>query len=143
MAAIVRALRRPQPPLADTAAVALRAVPAGLCALALLVIVALLWEAGWRGPVTVSQPTADWLLDTPVRRARLLRPRYRVSILTRLLARAVTGLVPAAVLMSAGLGRGGTGHSLRLAGATMLGTALLAAFGTGVAALAEARPGWR
>lgn len=142
VAAIVRAIRRPQPPAADTAAV-LRAVPAGLCALALLVIVVLLWEAGWRGPVTVSQPTADWLLDTPVRRARLLRPRYRVSILTRLLAGAATGLVPAAVLMSAGLGRGGTGRSLRLAGATMLGTALLAALGTGMAALAEARPGWR
>jgi Family of unknown function (DUF6297) len=141
VAAIARALRHPQPPVTDTAAV-LRALPAGLCALALLVIVALLWEAGWRGPVTVSQPTADWLLGTPVRRDRLLRPRYRASVLARLLAGAALGLVPAAVLLSVGLG-GGTGRSLRLAGATMLATALLAGLGTGVAALAEARPEWQ
>ncbi len=142
IAAVVRALRHPSPVLADTTALA-RAEPAGLCALALAALVTLLWDARWRGPVVVGQPTADWLLDTPVRRARLLRPRYRASVLIRMLTAAVAGLVPAAVLLSVGLGGGGAGHSLRLAGITMLGSALLAGFGTGVAAVAEARSGSR
>lgn len=142
VAAVVHALRHPSPAVADTAALA-RAEPAGLCALALAVLVTLLWDARWRGPVVVGQPTADWLLDTPVRRARLLRPRYRASVLIRMLAAAVAGLVPAAVLLSAGLGGEGAGHSLRLAGMAMLSSALLTGVGTGAAAIAEARPGSR
>jgi hypothetical protein len=138
VAVIARALRHPQPATADTA-VLLRAAPAGLTALALLVLAAMLWDARWRGPVTVSQPTADWLLDTPVRRERLLRPRYRASTLTRVPVAAVAGLVPAGLLLSLGLG-GAAAHSLRLAGAAMLASGLLAGFGTGIAALAEARP---
>ncbi len=136
VAAIVGALRRPPPPVADTPML-LRAAPAGLCALALVVIVSLLWDARWRGPVTVAQPTADWLLGTPVGRGRLLRPRYRIAVATSLLAGAAAGLVPTALLLAAGLGRGGVGHSLRLAGVAMLGTALLAGFGCGAAALTE------
>lgn len=141
VAVIARTLRHPQPPLAVTPAL-LRAAPAGLCALALLALAGLLWDARWRGPVTISQATADWLLDTPVRRERLLRPRFRAAALIRLPLAAIAGLVPAALLLSAGLG-GGAGHSLRLAGLTMLSTALLAGTGTGLAALAEGRPAWR
>jgi hypothetical protein len=145
VSAVVHALRHP--PAATPDAVALqRAAPAALCALALALMAALLWDARWRGPVTIGQPTADWLLDTPVRRARLLRPRYRMSAMTRLLVAALAGLVPAAALLSVGLdgisGRS-AGQSVHLAGAAMLSTALLAVLGTGVAALAEARPGGR
>jgi hypothetical protein len=135
VAAVVRVLRYPQHAVTDTAVV-LRAEPAGLCALGLVLLAALLWDARWRGPVMVSQPTADWLLDTPVRRERLLRPRYRVSMLSRMLWAAVAGLLPAAALLAAGLSGGAP---LRLAGVTALGTGLLAGFGTGVAAGAEAR----
>jgi Family of unknown function (DUF6297) len=137
VAAVVRALRRPPPPIADTPML-LRAAPAGLAALALLVLVVLLWDAGWRGPVVIAQPTADWLLDTPIRRDRLLRPRYRASVLKFILAGAATGLVPAALLLAAGLGGSGLGDSLRLAGVAMLNTGLLAGLGAGAAAWAEA-----
>lgn len=138
IAVISRALRHPPPPVADAAAL-LRAAPAGLGALAVLVVAALLWDARWHGPVTVSQPTADWLLDTPVRRERLLCPRYRAALLLRVLVAAAAGLVPAALLLSAGLGHGGPDHSVPLAGVAMLSTALLAGLGTGIAASVEAR----
>ncbi len=141
IAAIDSALSHPRPPFSGTPAL-MRAAPAALCALAFLAVAGLLWDARWRGPVTVSQATADWLLDTPVRRERLLRPRYRASVLVRLPLAAVAGLVPAVLLLSAGLG-GTAGHSLRLAGLAMLSTALVAATGTGLAALAEGRPAWR
>jgi len=143
VSAVVLALRHPPPAAADAVALQ-RGVPAGLCALALALMAALVWDARWRGPVTVGQPTADWLLDTPVHRGRLLRPRFRTSAVTRLLVAAVAGLVPAALLLSAGLSgvsARSPGHSVRLAGAAMLSTALLAVLGTGLAALAEARPG--
>jgi Family of unknown function (DUF6297) len=142
VAAIVRALRHPPPPAADTPML-LRAAPAGLCALALLVVLSVLWDARWRGPVTIGQPTADWLLGTPVRRSRLLRPRYRTSVLTSMLAGAAAGLVPTALLLAAGLGGSGAGHALRLAGVAMLSTALLTGAGTGLAAWTEAHPGAR
>jgi Family of unknown function (DUF6297) len=138
VADIVHALRRPPPPVASTPEL-LRAAPASLSALALILLVALVWDARWRGPVTVSRPTADWLLSTPVSRARLLRPRYRVSALTALAAGVVAGLVPVAILLAAGLGGAGLGHSLRLAAVTMTSTGLLAGLGTGLAALVEAR----
>jgi hypothetical protein len=137
VAAVIRALRRPPPPVAITPML-LRAAPGGLCALAVLVLVILLWDAGWRGPVVIAQPTADWLLDTPIRRGRLLRPRYRASVLKFMLAGAAAGLVPAALLLAAGLGGKGLGDSLRLAGVSMLSTALLAGLGAGAAAWAEA-----
>lgn len=137
VAAIVRALRHPPPPVADTPMLLL-AVPAALSALALLLLTAQLWDSRWRGPVMVSSATADWLLDTPVDRARLLRPRYRASAVRFTLAGAAAGLVPAATMIAAGLG-GGLAGSLRLAGTSMLSMALLAAAGTGVAAWLQAR----
>jgi hypothetical protein len=138
VADIAHALRRPPPPLASTPQL-LRAAPASLCVLALILLVALLWDARWRGPVTVSRPTADWLLSTPVSRSRLLRPRYRAGATAAIAASAAAGLVPVAMLLAAGLGGAGLGHSLRLAAATMASTALLAGLGAGLAALVEAR----
>jgi Family of unknown function (DUF6297) len=142
VADIANALRHPPPRLAVTPDLA-RGAPAALCALAVLLLAALLWDARWRGPVTVARPTADWLLDTPVRRDRLLRPRYRASALGALAGGAVAGLVPVAALLAAGLGGHTTGHELRLAAVTMAGTALLAACGTGLAARAEVQQSQR
>ena len=71
-----RALHRP-PPATAAAPRLMHAAPAALTALALLVFLVLLRDALWRGPVTVPQATADWLLGTPVSRRRLLRPRFR------------------------------------------------------------------
>jgi hypothetical protein len=137
IATIVRALTHPPPPMADTPGL-LRATPAGLCALALLLLAVLLWDARWRGPVNVSPPTADWLLGTPVDRGRLLRPRYLRSAIINTLVGALAGLVPAALLLAAGLGGTTLRHSVALTGLTMLSTALLAGLGTGVAAWTEA-----
>jgi hypothetical protein len=137
VAAVVGALRHPPPAVPDTPLL-LRATPAGLCALMILIVAALLWDTLWRGPVTVARPTADWLLSTPVRRDRLLRPRYRRAAAISVLAGAAAGLVPATLLLAAGLGGPTAGHSLRLMGAGILGTALLAMLVTGVAAVAEA-----
>ena len=67
-------LRHPPPPGAQAPRI-LHAAPAGLAALALLVLLLLLRDALWRGPVTLPQTGVDWLLDTPVDRGRLLRPR--------------------------------------------------------------------
>ena len=60
-----RALRRP-PPATAAAPQLLHAAPAALTALVLLVFLVLVRDALWRGPVTVPQATADWLLGTPV-----------------------------------------------------------------------------
>jgi len=136
--AIARALRHPPAPTAATPVLA-RATPAGLCVLALGVLAVLLWDARWRGPVSVSPPAADWLLDTPVDRGALLRPRYRVAAAASLLAGAAAGSIPAALLLAAGLGGTGVRPALELTGTTMLSTALLALLGTGAAAWGQAR----
>ena len=114
-----RALRHP-PPATAAAPRLLHAGPAALTALALLVFLVLLRDALWRGPVTVPQATADWLLGTPVSRRRLLRPRFRWAAAGALLVGAVAGIVPAAALVALGLGGGSGGEVLRLAGAAML-----------------------
>jgi hypothetical protein len=135
-----RALRHP-PPATAAAPRLLHAGPAALTALALLVFLVLLRDALWRGPVTVPQATADWLLGTPVSRRRLLRPRFRWAAAGALLFGAVAGIVPAAALVALGLGGGSGGEVLRLAGAAMLSMGLLFAVATGVAGLIERYPG--
>jgi len=132
-------LRHPPLPSAATPRV-LHAAPAALAALALLVFLALLRDALWRGPVTLPQVTVDWLLDTPVDRGRLLRPRFRVSAALAVAAGAAVGVVPAAALVSLGLGGGGTGHALRLGAAAIAPAALLFALGAGAAGLIERYP---
>ena len=135
----VRALRRPPAPAAATPHV-LAALPAGLTALALLLLLVLLRDALWRGPVTLPQVTVDWLLSTPVDRGRLLRPRFRMSAVTGVIAGAAVGIVPAAALIAVGLG----GHGvLRLIGVSMASTGLLFALATGVAGLVERYPAAR
>jgi len=118
----------------------LPAVPAGLAALALLMLVVLLRDALWRGPVTLPQVTVDWLLDTPVDRGRLLRPRFRMSAAAAVAAGAAVGIVPAAALVALGLGGHSAGHVVRLTGIAVASTALLFAFGTGTAGLIERYP---
>ena len=135
-----RALRHP-PPATAAAPRLLHAGPAALTALALLVFLVLLRDALWRGPVTVPQATADWLLGTPVSRRRLLRPRFRWAAAGALLVGAVAGIVPAAALVALGLGGGSGGEVLRLAGTAMLSMGLLFAVATGVAGLIERYPG--
>jgi len=61
--AAYRALRHPPPPTEVSLRV-LHAAPAGLTALALLVLLLLLRDALWRGPVTVPGATVGWLLGT-------------------------------------------------------------------------------
>jgi hypothetical protein len=138
-----RALRHP-PPATAAAPRLLHAGPAALTALALLVFLILLRDALWRGPVTVPQATADWLLGTPVSRRRLLRPRFRWAAAGALLVGAVAGVVPAAALVALGLGGPSGGDVLRLAGAAALSMALLFALATGLGGLIERYPGtWR
>jgi hypothetical protein len=86
----------------------------------------------------------DWLLDTPVDRGRLLRPRFRVSAALATVAGAAVGVAPAAALVALGLGGGGTGHVLRLAAAAVASAALLFALAAGAAGLIERYPAsWR
>jgi hypothetical protein len=143
IAAAFRALRHPPVPGAGTAHL-LHAAPYGIAALALVLLLVLLRDALWRGPVTLPQPTVDWLLGTPVDRGRLLRPRFRLSATAMTLAGAAVGIVPAAALVGFGLGGHGTGSVLRLIGAGVASTALLFALGTGSACLVERyRASWR
>jgi uncharacterized protein DUF6297 len=137
IAAAFHALRHPPPATALTLRV-LHAAPSGLAALALAVLLVLLRDALWRGPVTLPQVTVDWVLGTPVDRGRLLRPRFRMSAAVAVLAGAAVGIVPAAALVGLGLSGGhGSAGVLRLILISMLSTALLFGFGTGVAALVE------
>ena len=141
--AAVHDLQHPPLPTAQTPRL-LHAAPYGLTALALLLLLVLVRDALWRGPVTLPQPAVDWLLDTPVDRGRLLRPRFRMSVAAATLAGAAVGIVPAAALVGLGLGGHSAGHALGLTGAAVLSTALLFILGTGLAALVERYPAsWR
>ena len=134
-----RALRHP-PPATAAAPRLLHAAPAALTALVLLVFLVLLRDALWRGPVTVPQATADWLLGTPVSRRRLLRPRFRWTAVGAPLVGAVAGIVPAAALVALGLGGPSGSDVLRLAGAAMVSMGLLFALATGLGGLIERYP---
>jgi hypothetical protein len=142
IAAAAHDVRHPPPPTAQTPHV-LHAEPYGLAALALLLLLAGVRDALWRGPVTLQQPAVDWLLDTPVDRGRLLRPRFRMSAAAATLAGAAVGIVPAAALVGLGLGGHSIGHVLRLTGAAVVSTALLFILGTGSAGLIERYPASR
>jgi len=143
IAAAARDVRHPPLPTAQTPHV-LHAAPYTLTALALLLLLVGVRDALWRGPVTLQQPAVDWLLDTPVDRGRLLRPRFRMSAAVATLAGAAVGIVPAAALVGLGLGGHSVGHVLRLTGAAAASTALLFILGTGSAGLIERYPSsWR
>jgi len=115
----------------------LHAAPGCLATLGLLVLLVLVRDALWRGPITLPQPTVSWLLGTPVSRDRLLRPRLRRSAVIAIIAGATVGIVPASALVTNGLGGPDPAGVLRLTGATMVSTALLFLLGTGAAGLAE------
>ena len=134
-----RALRHP-PPAPAAAPSLMNAAPAALTALALLVFLVVLRDALWRGPVTVPQATADWLLGTPVSRRRLLRPRFRWAAAGALLVGAVAGIVPAAALVALGLGGPSDRYVIRLAGVAMVSMGLLFALATGLGGLIERYP---
>ena len=135
-----RALRHP-PVVTAAAPRLLQAGPAALTAVMLLVLLVLVRDALWRGPVTMPQATADWLLGTPVDRRRLLRPRFRGSAAGGVLVGVVAGIVPAAALVALGLGGRSGGDVVRLAGASMVSMGLLFVLGTGLAGLIERYPG--
>lgn len=139
VAAAVRALRHPPAATAQTPHV-LHAVPAGLAALLLVLLIVLLRDALWRGPVTLARPAVDWLLGTPVDRGALLRPRFRRSAALSIVAGAAVGIVPAAALVEFGLGGHGAGGVLHLTGVSMLSMALLFGVATGAAGLIERYP---
>jgi hypothetical protein len=139
IASAFHALRHPPLPTSQTPHV-LAAEPAGLTALALLVFLMLLRDALWRGPVTLPPPAVGWLLDTPVDRGRLLRPRFRMAALLTVIAGAAVGIMPAATLVALGLGGHASGHVLRMAAASIGSTALLFGCAAGGACLIERYP---
>jgi hypothetical protein len=102
---VVRAVRSvegtPHPTSATVRIAA--ALPVGMSALWLLVLLGLTRQATWRGPVLLSAADADWMLSTPLPRSRLLRPRFIASVLTGLLLSALLGFVLALVLHGYGV----------------------------------------
>ena len=70
----------------------LAALPAGVCALGLGLILVVARDALWRGPVVAPRATVDWLLSQPLRPGPLLRPWFWVSCAIAL----VPGLLAAA-----------------------------------------------
>lgn len=138
----VRALRHPPAAAAITPHV-LGALPAGLTALALLALLALLRDALWRGPVTLRPAEADWLLGTPVDRGRLLRPRFWRSAVVAAVAGVAAGVVVTSGMVEAGLGGRDTGEVLRL-GAVAAGCgALFALIATGAGGVVQRYPAAR
>ncbi|MHA6763050.1 DUF6297 family protein [Streptacidiphilus sp. PAMC 29251] len=70
----------------------LAALPAGVCALGLGLILVVARDALWRGPVVAPRATVDWLLSQPVRSGPVLRPWFWISCAIAL----VPGLLAAA-----------------------------------------------
>jgi hypothetical protein len=120
------------------AAAALAAAPPALVAVQLLLVVAVLRDALWRGPVTVPAPTAGWLLSLPLDRGRLLRPRFRFSAVLGILLGALAGAAEALALAAAGLGHAGGLAGMVSWGA--LGGALLGLAAFSAAAFVERYP---
>lgn len=121
----------------------LAALPAGLTTGALLVILLLAADAVWRGPVLLDDATAGWLLPAPITRARLTRPRFRLSLATNLLLGALAGGVMGFAAHLVGLGApGGAGLGRGIGWDATCGL-LLAATATGVAGLVERAPARR
>ncbi|MFC1435882.1 DUF6297 family protein [Streptacidiphilus sp. N1-3] len=70
----------------------LAALPSGVCALGLGLILVVARDALWRGPVVAPRATVDWLLNQPVRPGPVLRPWFWISCAIAL----VPGLLAAA-----------------------------------------------
>jgi hypothetical protein len=133
----LRSLSHGQPQSPDAVA-ALAAAPPALVALQLLLVLAVLRDALWRGPVTVPAPTAGWLLSLPLDRGRLLRPRFRFSVALGIILGALAGAAQGLALAAAGLAHTRGLMALVLWGA--LGGALLGLAAVGAAVLVERYP---
>ena len=133
----LRSLSHGQPRSPDAVA-ALAAAPPALVALQLLLVLAVLRDALWRGPVTVPAPTAGWLLSLPLDRGRLLRPRFRFSVALGIVLGALAGAAQGLALAAAGLAH--TNGLLALVWWGALGGALLGLAAVGAAALVERYP---
>jgi hypothetical protein len=105
----------------------------GIVAAALLVLVALVRDGLWRGPVLLDPATAGWLLPLPIRREALLQPRLNRALVTGALLGAALGGVGGVLLR---LAVGGSVPLLALAGAA--GGCLVMVLGVAAGALAEA-----
>lgn len=113
------------------------AAPPALIALVLLLLVAVLRDALWRGPVTLPVPAASWLLPMPVDRGRILRPRLRNQLVLGALGGAVLGAAVAIALTTGGLASGRFGPLLGAAAGSFAATGVLS---FGIGALVERYP---
>lgn len=120
----------------DTTLVAAAAPPA-LIALVLLVLLAVLRDALWRGPVTLPMPATSWLLPMPISRGRLLRPRLRNQLVIGVVGGAVLGAALTVLLAAGGLA--GT-HFWSLLGVAVGALAAIGLLAVAAAALVERYP---
>jgi len=108
----------------------------GALALAVLVLVAMVRDGMWRGPVLLDPATVAWVLPLPVRRESLLRPRLVRALATAATLGAAGGAFGGVLLH---LGTGGS-----LVGLTLAGTAaglLLAVLAVAAGALVAGADG--
>ncbi|HEX2807712.1 MAG TPA: hypothetical protein VHN80_16235, partial [Kineosporiaceae bacterium] len=111
-------------------------LPGAAVTLVLLVLVAFVRDALWRGPALLDLATSAWLLPAPIRRGPLLRPRLRAT----LLAAGVLGLIIGAVagaLLRPHTG-GSTGDLVAAGSATGAVSAVLAVAAAGLVESAAA-----
>ena len=108
----------------------------GAVAVILLVLVALLRDGLWRGPVLLDAAAAGWLLPLPIRRETLLRPRLTRALVAAGLLGAAAGSLGGVLLRLVG---GGSAPLLAAAGAAT--GAVVMILGVAVGALAETAGG--
>ncbi|MGA8114175.1 MAG: DUF6297 family protein [Actinocatenispora sp.] len=113
------------------------AAPPALIAVVLLLLLAVLRDALWRGPVTLPLPSATWLLPLPIDRGRLLRPRLRLQLVLGVLGGAVVGVVVAVALATGGATGAGLWALVGVSAGSFAITGLLA---VGAGALVERYP---
>ncbi|HEY6796052.1 MAG TPA: DUF6297 family protein [Kineosporiaceae bacterium] len=127
---VVKALRAPDAPAGGGAPPATAPV---IVSVVLAVLVALLRDGLWRGPVLLDQASTTWLLPLPLRREALLLPRLRSALLAAGVLGAGTGALTGVLLR---LLTGGAAALLALVGAAVGATVLLT--GVALGALIEA-----
>ncbi|MDQ1685363.1 MAG: hypothetical protein QOC82_2100, partial [Frankiaceae bacterium] len=108
------------------------ALPAGLAAVWLFLLLGLIRQATWRGPILVSAPDADWMLPTPLPRSRVVGTRLSASLLTGTVVAAGAGLLGALILHGYGVARIG-----RLWLPMVVAAILVVALGLSAGALVE------
>ncbi|MGP3973628.1 hypothetical protein ACTWQF_06210 [Streptomyces sp. 8N114] len=86
-----------------TAEAVRRAMPAALVLLACGLAVLAARDALWRGPVLVPRHDLAWLLAQPVRRAKVLRPAFRLTVVLSAVGGALCAVGGAVLLRLTGL----------------------------------------